>query len=72
MSEQRTKSNKKFMLLSAIGIFMVVDSHTFTALNFLGDIIPYNSFLCPCLYLYPDISTRLILLQISGHTLRKR
>lgn len=30
MSEQRTKSNKKFMLLSAIGIFMVVDSHTFT------------------------------------------
>ncbi|MBR4344226.1 MAG: acyltransferase [Lachnospiraceae bacterium] len=47
MSEQRTKSNKKFMLLSAIGIFMVVDSHTFTALNFFGDIIPYNSFFMP-------------------------
>lgn len=29
MSAQRTKSNKKFMILSAIGIFMVVDSHTF-------------------------------------------
>ncbi len=47
MSEQRTKSNKKFMILSAIGIFMVVDSHTFTAFNFFGDIIPYNSFFMP-------------------------
>lgn len=43
----RTKSNKKFMLLSAIGIFMVVDSHTFTAFNLFGNYIPYNSFFMP-------------------------
>ena len=47
MSERRDKSNKKFMLLSAIGIFMVVDHHTFTAFNFLGDFLPYNSFFMP-------------------------
>lgn len=35
------------MLLSAIGIFMVVDHHTFTAFNLLGDYIPYNSFFMP-------------------------
>ncbi|MBO4748829.1 MAG: acyltransferase family protein [Lachnospiraceae bacterium] len=46
-SGQRSKSNKKFMVLSAIGIFMVVDQHTFTALNILGDFIPYNSFFMP-------------------------
>jgi|GEM_PF-609392 Fucose 4-O-acetylase and related acetyltransferases len=47
MSERRDKSNKKFMLLSAIGIFMVVDHHTFTAFNILGDFLPYNSFFMP-------------------------
>ena len=47
MREKRDKSNKKFMLLSAIGIFMVVDSHTFTAINVLGDYLPYNSFFMP-------------------------
>ena len=47
MSEQRTKSNKKFMILSAIGIFMVVDSHTFTCFNILGNFMPYNSFFMP-------------------------
>ncbi|MBO4864873.1 MAG: acyltransferase [Eubacterium sp.] len=41
------KTNKKFMLLSAIGIFMVVDHHTFTAINLFGDYIPYNSFFMP-------------------------
>lgn len=35
------------MVLSAIGIFMVVDSHTWTAFNFFGDVIPYNSFFMP-------------------------
>ena len=35
------------MLLSAIGIFMVVDHHTFTALNMFGDYMPYNSFFMP-------------------------
>ena len=47
MSEKRDKSNKKFMLLSAIGIFMVVDHHTFTAFNILGWVLPYNSFFMP-------------------------
>lgn len=47
MAELRSKSNKKFMVLSAIGIFMVVDHHTFTALNMFGDFIPYNSFFMP-------------------------
>lgn len=47
MSGQRTKSNKKFMILSAIGIFMVVDSHTFTCFNVLGNFLPYNSFFMP-------------------------
>ena len=44
---KQNKTNKKFMLLSAIGIFMVVDHHTFTALNLFGDYIPYNSFFMP-------------------------
>ena len=43
----RNKTNKKFMLLSAIGIFMVVDHHTFTAFNLFGTYIPYNSFFMP-------------------------
>ena len=47
MAEKRSKSNKKFMLLSAIGIFMVVDSHTFTAFDLFGGFIPYNSFFMP-------------------------
>lgn len=47
MSEKKSKSNKKFMLLSALGIFMVVDHHTWTALNLLGEYIPYNSFFMP-------------------------
>ena len=46
-SSARSKSNKKFMVLSAIGIFMVVDHHTFTAFNLFGDFIPYNSFFMP-------------------------
>ena len=47
MAEQRTKSNKKFMLLSAIGIVMVADQHTFTAFNIFGKFLPYNSFFMP-------------------------
>ena len=47
MAERRNKSNKKFMLLSAIGIFMVVDHHTWTAFNLFGNFIPYNSFFMP-------------------------
>ncbi len=47
MAERRSKSNKKFMLLSAIGILMVVDHHTWTTFHFFGDFIPYNSFFMP-------------------------
>ena len=47
MAEKRNKSNKKFMVLSALGIFMVVDHHTFTAFNLFGGFIPYNSFFMP-------------------------
>lgn len=35
------------MLLSAIGIFMVVDQHTFMAFNVLSDYLPYNSYFMP-------------------------
>ncbi|MBR4731325.1 MAG: acyltransferase family protein [Lachnospiraceae bacterium] len=35
------------MLLSALGIFMVVDHHTWTTFHFFGDYIPYNSFFMP-------------------------
>lgn len=47
MAELRTKSNKKFMLLSAIGILMVVDHHTWITFDFFGGFIPYNSFFMP-------------------------
>ncbi|MBO4473879.1 MAG: acyltransferase family protein [Clostridiales bacterium] len=47
MTERRNKTNKKFMALSALGIFMVVDHHTFITFNFFGDFIPYNSFFMP-------------------------
>ena len=47
MAEKRSKSNKKFMVLSALGIFMVVDSHTFTAIDLFGNFLPYNSFFMP-------------------------
>lgn len=64
--QQRNKSNKKFMVLSAIGILMVVDHHTFTALNLFGDYIPYNSFFMPMFVFISgyfnkvDTSTRLL------------
>ena len=47
MAERRNKSNKKCMLLSAIGIFMVVDHHTWITFNLFGSFIPYNSFFMP-------------------------
>ena len=54
------------MVLSAIGILMVVDHHTFTALNLFGDYIPYNSFFMPMFVFISgyfnkvDTSTRLL------------
>ena len=41
------KNNKKFMLLSAIGIVMVVDAHSWGALDLFTSFIPYNSFFMP-------------------------
>ena len=41
------KSNKKFMILSAIGIIMVVDSHTWGAFNIFANYFPFNSFFMP-------------------------
>ena len=47
MAERRSKSNKKFMVLSALGILMVVDHHTWIAFDLFGNYIPYNSFFMP-------------------------
>lgn len=41
------KSNKKFMLLSAVGIVMVVDAHSWTTIKMFSDFLPYNSFFMP-------------------------
>ena len=41
------KSNKKFMILSAIGIIMVVDSHTWGTFNIFANFFPFNSFFMP-------------------------
>ncbi len=41
------KTNKKFMVLSAIGIIMVVDLHCDISLNLLNSFIPYESFFMP-------------------------
>ena len=41
------KANKKFMVLSAIGIIMVVDSHTWGAFGLFSNYFPFNSFFMP-------------------------
>ena len=41
------KQNKKFMLLSAVGIIMVVDSHTWGTFNIFANFFPFNSFFMP-------------------------
>ncbi len=45
--EDNRKSNKQFMILSAIAIFFVVDAHAWSALGILDDFFPYNSFFMP-------------------------
>lgn len=47
MDTHRGKSNKEFMLLSAIGIIFVVDAHAWTSLSLFTAYIPYNSFFMP-------------------------
>ena len=46
-SNMARKTNKKFMVLSALGIIMVVDLHCAIPLNLLNSIIPYESFFMP-------------------------
>jgi fucose 4-O-acetylase-like acetyltransferase len=41
------KSNKQFMILSAIGILFVVDAHAWSPLAIMGYFFPYNSFFIP-------------------------
>lgn len=41
------KTNKKFMLLSAVGIIMVVDVHCYGPLSLFCSFLPYNSFFMP-------------------------
>ena len=41
------KTNKQFMILSAIGIIMVVDAHSWTILSLVTQFFPYNSFFMP-------------------------
>ena len=41
------KSNKKFMVLSAIAIIMIVDAHAQNALGLFAGLIPFNSFFIP-------------------------
>lgn len=49
------KSNKVFMIFSALCILFVVDAHAGSPLGILTNFFPYNSFLCQHFALYPDI-----------------
>ena len=42
-----SKANKDFMILSALGILFVVDSHLGNGMLLFGNIFPYNSFYMP-------------------------
>mgnify|MGYP002571733975 FL=1 len=55
------KTNKDFMVLSAICIIFVVDAHSGSGLNILTKIFPYDSFFMPAFifisgYFYKDIT----------------
>ena len=41
------KSNKQFMILSALGILLVVDAHALSPLYLMAQYFPYNSFFMP-------------------------
>ena len=43
----REKENKKFMVLSTLGIIMVVDAHSWSELSLFTNFFPYNSFFMP-------------------------
>ena len=52
------KSNKAFMILSALGIIFVVDVHLGQPLAILTNIFPYDSFFMPMFAFNPAISLR--------------
>lgn len=43
----KQKSNKTFMILSALGILFVVDAHAWSPLGLMTNFFPYNSFFMP-------------------------
>lgn len=43
----KNKSNKAFMILSALGILFVVDAHTGAGVGFFTGVFPYDSFFMP-------------------------
>lgn len=45
--EKSNKSNKQFMLMSALGILFVVDAHAWSPLGIMTNFFPYNSFFMP-------------------------
>lgn len=47
MSKEKEKTNKQFMLLSALGILFVVDAHAWSPLGLMTNFFPYNSFFMP-------------------------
>lgn len=47
ISKEKEKTNKQFMLLSALGILFVVDAHAWSPLGFMTNFFPYNSFFMP-------------------------
>lgn len=46
-SPVRYKSNKAFMILSALGILFVVDAHSGVGIGFFSSVFPYDSFFMP-------------------------
>ncbi len=46
-SAMKGKSNKAFMILSALGIIFVVDAHLWTRMSFFSQVFPYDSFFMP-------------------------
>lgn len=47
MSTTSSKTNKQFMILSALGILFVVDAHAWSGLGIMTSVFPYNSFFMP-------------------------
>lgn len=42
------KTNKQFMILSALGILFVLDDHVGAPIGIFANVFPYNSFYMPC------------------------